>query len=372
MSKEIGKGTLIIGGGVIGLGIAWRLAQAGEPVLLLDKGEAGHEASWAAAGMLAPISEIHFQEDQNLQLGLESLERYPAFVHDLEAAAGMPVGYRKEGGLAISLQADETAELKHLFEYQQNLALDVEWLGGDEVQRRVPALSHNVVAGVYCPVEHQVDNRLLGQALKKALVAAGGELREHTPVEAVHLREDGPPEVVAGGQTLRREKLLLAAGAWSGMLPGLDGALRPWVRPVKGQMLSIQAPPGMLAPNLRTPDIYIAPRADGRLIVGATVEEMGFDTSQTVGGVYELLRGVWRAIPGAYEMPLLESWCGFRPGSRDNAPILGETEIPGFYIATGHYRNGILNTPVTAHHMSRLLLGEPLPDYMGHFSPGRF
>ncbi len=366
------KSTLIIGGGTIGLSIGWKLLQRGEAVVLLDKGPTGQEATWAAAGMLAPVGEVHFQEDPNLRLGLESLALYPDFVAELEQCTGQSVGYRREGGLKISLHADDTAELRHLFDYQQKLALNVEWLSGREAQKREPALSHNVVAAVYSADDHQVDNRLLADALRSAFLQAGGVLHEHTPVEAVHLHDDGPPSVSAGGRELRHERLLLTAGAWSGLIPGIDGALRPWVRPVKGQILAIQAPDDLLRHNIRTPDVYIVPRVDGRLVVGATVEEMGFNRDQTVGGVFELLRGAWRAIPGVYELPMQEIWCGFRPGSRDNAPILGETEMPGFFIATGHYRNGILNTPVTAHYMAEAVLGGTLPEFLAPFSPLRF
>lgn len=366
------KGTLIIGGGVIGLSIGWRLRARGEPVTLLERGETGREASWAAAGMLAPVSEVHFQEDVNLRLGQESLRLYPEFVAELEAFTGKEVGYRREGGISVSLHADDTAELRHHFEYQQALDLPVEWLSATEVQNLAPALSHNVVAAVYSPADHQVDNRKLVTVLRCAFVQAGGILHEQTPVEEVRLLEDGPPAVRAGGREWRSEKLLLAAGSWSGMIPGLDGALRPWVRPVKGQILAVRAAPDLIRHNIRTPDVYIAPRADGRLVVGATVEEMGYNADLTVGGVFELLRGAWRAIPGVYEMPIHEIWCGFRPGSRDNAPILGETEIPGFFIATGHYRNGILNTPVTAKYMSELILAGTMPEILAPFSPARF
>ncbi|MCH8885544.1 MAG: glycine oxidase ThiO [SAR324 cluster bacterium] len=366
------KGTLIIGGGVIGLAIGWKLLLRGEPVTLLEKGDTGREASWAAAGMLAPVGEVHFQEDQNLRLGMESMRRYPAFVEALESDAGMKVDYRREGGLSVSLHPDDTAELRHRFEYQQALELPVRWLRGGEAQEMEPALSPNVVAAVYSPDDHQVDNRKLVEALKAAFLKAGGALHEQTPVERLVLHENGAPSVLAGNREWRHQRLLLTAGSWSGMIPGLDGALRPWVRPVKGQILAIQAGPETLRHNIRTPDVYIVPRLDGRLIVGATVEEMGFDRTLTVGGIFELVRGAWRAIPAVYEMPLAETWCGFRPGSRDNAPIIGETEIPAFFIATGHYRNGILNTPVTAEVMSEIMLGGQPPEFLAPFSPLRF
>lgn len=366
------NGTLIIGGGVIGLSIGWRLLLRGEPVTLLEKGETGREASWAAAGMLAPVGEVHFQEEYNLQLGLESLRLYPQFVEELEAGSGMEVGYRTEGGISISLHADDTAELRHRFEFQQSLELPVRWLSGPEVQELEPVLSPNVVAAVYSPADHQVDNRKLAGALKAAFLKEGGKLHEHTAVEEVILREGSPPLVKAGDREWDFQRVVLAAGSWSGLIPGLAAALRPWVRPVKGQILAIRTEPGTLRHNVRTPDVYMVPREDGRLIVGATVEEMGFNRDLTVGGIFELLRGAWRAIPGLYELPLQETWVGFRPGSRDNAPILGETEIPGLFLATGHYRNGILNTPVTAFHMATAILDGKTPDVLAPFSPRRF
>lgn len=369
---DIARGTLIIGGGVIGLAVGWKLLARGEPVTLLERGEAGREASWAAAGMLAPHGEVHFQEDTNMRLGQESLQLYPQFVRELEGFTGQRVGYRTEGALTISLHADDTAELRHLFDYQQARDLPVRWLNAREVQELEPALSHHVAAGVHSPTDHQVDNRLLAQALRAAFLKAGGTLHEHTAVTRIELREDGPPVVTAAERPWRHERLLLAAGAWSGLIPGLDGALRPWVRPVKGQMLAIRTEPDMVRHVIRTPDCYIVPREDGRLIVGATVEEMGFDDSLTVGGLFELLRGAWRALPGVYELGVEETWVGFRPGSRDNAPILGETEVPGLYMATGHYRNGILNTPVTAEYLSTLMLGGEVPAFFSAFSPRRF
>ena len=382
------KGTLIIGGGMIGLAIGWKLLEAGEPVTLLEQRETGRESSWAAAGMLAPVGEVHFQEEAHLQLGRESMALYPAFIKALESYTGHDVGYRTEGSLGIALDADETAELRHLFEFQRELKLPVTWLSGDEVQRMEPALSHNVVAGVFSEADHSVDNRKLAGALKAAFIKAGGSLHEHTPAGEVVLQDDGPPVVRSGVQKgghssdgektepvpteWHRERVILCAGAWSGLIPGLEGALRPLVRPVKGQMLAIGIPTDMVNYTLRTPDVYMVPRKDGRLLVGATVEEMGFNREQTVGGLYELLRGAWRALPGVYERPVLETWVGFRPGSRDNAPLLGETDVPGLYLATGHYRNGILNTPVTAAFISDLILGKTVPEFLSTFSPRRF
>ena len=363
---------LIIGAGVIGLSLGWKLLQAGRRVTLLEKGETAREASWVGAGMLAPVGEVHFKEEGIMRLGRESLALYPDFVAELRAFTGMEVEYRTEGMLGVSLHADDTAEMRRLFEFQLELGLNVEWLGADRIQRLEPSLTHNAVGGIFAPGDHSIDTRALNAALKAAFLKAGGELLENTPVDEVCLSEQAPHKVIAGGQEYAAETLVLAAGAWSGMIPGLQGALRPLVRPVKGQIITLQAQPGFLTHTLRTVDVYMVPRADGRVVVGATVEEMGFNRDITVGGVFELLRGAWRALPGVYEMPLLETVVGFRPGSRDNAPLLGETDIPGFFLATGHYRNGILNAPATAVYLSRQITGQSVPEFFGEFSPGRF
>ena len=366
-------GTLIIGGGVIGMSIGWRLAQRGEAVTILERGEAGKEASSAAAGMLALANEVHYQEDLSLLLRMESMRLYADFVGELEAFTGQSVDYRTEGALAISLHADETAELRNVYEYQLERNLPVQWLSGAAIREREPHLAGFVVAGIFCPMDHQVDNRRLAAALKAAFVKAGGTLKEHCEVGRVSLTEDRPPELEVDGQTLRGERLVLAAGSWSGLIPGLEPWLRPLVRPVKGQILALRMPaPDYLVHMIKTPDVYMAPKSDGRLVVGASVEEMGFNRDITAGAVYELLKGAWRAVPSVYELPIDEIWCGFRPGSRDGAPLLGETDVPGFYVATGHYRNGIINTPVTAKYMSELILDGHRPELLMRLSPRRF
>ena len=201
----------------------------------------------------------------------------------------------------------------------------------------------------------------------------GGTLREHCEVSEVRLEDGRPPAIVAQGEEWRPARVVLAAGSWSGLIPGLDGWLRPLVRPVKGQILALRMPsPDFLVHMLKTPDVYMAPKSDGRLVIGATVEEMGFNRDFTAGAGYELLKGAWRAMPSVYELPIDEMWCGFRPGSRDNAPLLGETGVEGFYVATGHYRNGIVNTPITAKYMSELILDGKRPELLQKLSPGRF
>ena len=373
------KKILIIGGGVIGLGIGWQLAKSGASVTIYEQAKAGRAASWAAAGMLAPLAEAHTEEPELLKLGCQSLAVYPQWVQELEADAEMSIGYRVEGTLIVGLEPDDTHQLRHLYASQQDLGLDVEWLTGRAAREIEPALSPRVTAAIRCESDHQVDNRLMVEALGRAYQRYGGVLCESSNVERIVTES----EVVTGVQTQESfqaaDVIILAAGCWSAQIEGLPDAILPPVRPVKGQMLALQMEDGITIKNVirtvraRYPtSVYLVPRTDGRLIVGATSEEMGFDTRLTAGGIFELLRGAWEAVPGIYELPLLETWTGLRPGSRDNAPILGKTPIENLIYATGHYRNGILLTPITAYEISKLILTGETSETIVSFQLDRF
>jgi glycine oxidase len=364
---------LIIGGGVVGLAVGWKVAQRGVAVTILERGQAGCEASWAAAGMLGAAAEAHFQDARNVPLRNASLALYPAFVRELEAATGQDVDYRTEGTIELSLEADHTAELRRHYDYQREHGLPVEWLSGDAVRELEPQLSNYAAAGVLCAADHQVDNRRLVTALRAAFLGAGGELHEQTEVERLIVEQGRCVGVLAAGERRPADAVLVAAGSWSGMVGGLPPAERPPVRPVKGQMLALGAPDVAYVRHvIRTPDVYIVPKSDGRIVLGATVEEMGFNRELTAGGIYELLKGAWEAMPGVYDLPIVEMWCGFRPGSRDDSPLLGATGLPGLYMACGHYRNGILMTPGTAVHMATLLVDGTTPEVLKPYDPRRF
>lgn len=373
------KKIIIIGGGVIGLGIGWQLAKAGASVTIYERGEAGRAASWAAAGMLAPLAEAHTEESVLLKLGCESLARYPQWVRELEADAEMSIGYRMEGTLIIGLEPDDTHQLRHLYTAQQDLGLDVEWLSGREAREIEPVLSPRVTAAIHCTTDYQVDNRQMVTALQCAYQAYGGVLHENSAVQRIVTEN----RIATGVQTQdgfqAADVVLLSAGCWSAQVDGLSETIRPPIRPVKGQMLALQMEEGIAINSVirtvraRYPtSVYLVPRTDGRLIVGATSEEMGFDTRLTVGGVFELLRGAWEAVPGIYELPILETWAGLRPGSRDNAPILGETPVDNLIYATGHYRNGILLTPITAYETAKLILTGETSEIIAPFRLDRF
>jgi glycine oxidase len=367
--------TVIIGAGVIGLGIAWRLAQAGCKVTVYDRGEAGRGASWAAAGMLAAAVETEPGEEPLLPLTLESQRLWPDFAAELEAATGISVEYRDEGTLVVALNRDDAESLRHSYEFQKGLGLDLDWLNAAEARRREPHLKPGIAAAVSSRNDHQVENRCLARALIAACRGAGVELHEHCAVEEVVIAGGRARGVETGRGREMADAVVLAAGAWSREIGGIPAAHRPPVRPIKGQMLSLQMDPA--APLLRhvvwLPNGgYLVPRNDGRLIVGGTVEERGFDTSITAGGMLTLIEGAWRAVPAIEELPIVETWVGFRPGSRDDAPMLGASGIDGLIIATGHHRNGILLTPISAAVISAYLLTGQLPEMAQPFDPQRF
>ena len=364
----------IIGAGVCGLGIGWKLAEAGCGVTVFDRGKAGRGASWAAAGMLAAGVECEPGEEALLALTRSSQDRWPDFAAALLAASGIDVGYRDEGTIVAALNQDDLAQLRFSFEFQRGLGIDLEWLTGAEARQREPHLRPGVAAAVYSPRDHQVDNRRLAEALKRALLAAGGEIREEVEVSAVEVAAGRAAGIVVGKETVAADAVVVAAGAWSRSLGGLPEAVRPPVRPVKGQMLALQMDPAspLLRHVLWAPKIYMVPRADGRLIVGGTVEERGFDETLTAGGIFSVLEAAWRAVPAIEELPIAEMWVGFRPTSRDDAPILGPTSVPGLFMATGHHRNGILLAPITAETVSQAVLGGSLSDEIRPFVIDRF
>jgi glycine oxidase len=366
--------TVVIGAGVIGLGIAWRLAQAGRRVTVYDRGEAGRGASWAAAGMLAAAVETEPGEEALLPLALESQLLWPDFAREVEAASGIEVGYRGEGTMVVALTRDDAQQLRFTYEFQKGLGLDLEWLSSAEARHREPHLRPGLPSAVLSPRDHQVDNRLVVNALRIAAQRAGAVVHEHCPVREVEVSGGHARAVVTDRGREPADLVVLAAGAWSREITGIPAAYQPPVRPIKGQMLALRMDP--FAPLLRhviwLPRGYPVPRRDGRLVIGATVEERGFDDSVTAGGLLALLEGAWRAVPAIEELPIAETWVGFRPGSRDDAPMLGPSGIDGLVIATGHHRNGILLTPVTVQTISAYLLSGRLPESLRPFSPERF
>ena len=366
--------TIIVGAGICGLGIGWELVKAGHPVTVLDRGEAGGGATWAAAGMLAPQVEAEPGEEELLELLLEARALWSDYAQALAGASGIDVGYRTEGTMVVALDRDDAEHLRFQYDFQCRLGLQTAWLSGYAAREREPHLSRSVTAAIHSPLDHQVDNRRVAEALRVAFLGAGGDLREQTPVREIRIDGGRARGVVLDDQELRDDTVVIAAGAWSRDLPGLPDHVRPPVRPVKGQMLALQMDPAapLIDHVVWGPDIYLVPRSDGRLICGATVEEMGFDTTLTGGGLFDVLRHTWEVLPGIYDLPFVESWAGLRPTSRDDAPILGESGVAGLVFATGHHRNGILLGPLTARSVAELVLTGATPAAIRGFGIDRF
>jgi glycine oxidase len=273
------------------------------------------------------------------------------------------------------LTRDDAEQLNFTYEFQKSLGLELQWLSGGEARRREPHLRPGIPAAVLSTQDHQVENRLLGRALAEAARRAGVVLHEHCPVRELSLAAGRACGVVTDRGRDRADAVVLAAGAWSREIGGIPCSHLPPVRPIKGQMLALRMDPG--TPLLRhvmwlPRGGYLVPRLDGRLLVGGTVEERGFDCSLTAGGLLALIEGAWRAVPAIEELPITETWVGFRPGSRDDAPMLGPSGIDRLVIATGHHRNGILLTPVTAQSISAYVLTGRLPESIQPFTPERF
>jgi glycine oxidase len=385
-NTDVRTDVLVVGGGIIGLATAWRTAQRGLSVTVLDP-DPGRGANQVAAGMLAPVTELQYGEEDLLRLGIASNQRYADFAAELTAASGLPTGYRACGTLAAALDADDRAELREVHAFQQRLGLESQWLTGRECRRVEPMLAPSVRGGLLVTGDHQVDGRRLGAALVRACAAAGVRFHRSRAarIELTNAQDRVVGALAEDGARLSAGQTVLAAGSWSGEIPGLPPEARLPVRPVKGQILrlrmttSLGGPlPGgpFLSRNLRAVvrgvHLYLVPREDGELVVGATMEEQGFDTTVTAGGVYELLRDAHELVPGITELPLVETGAGLRPGTPDNAPLLGPTALPGLVAATGHHRNGVLLTPVTADAVSAYLATGVLPPEAAPFTPARF
>jgi glycine oxidase len=388
---------LVVGGGVIGLAIAWRARERGISVTVLERERTGNGTSRVAAGMLAPVAEAEFGEDGRrvLELGLRSAELWPLFAEQLQAAGEQDVGYLRTGTLMLARDADEARELDRQIALRESLGLATRRLRASEAREREPALAPAMRLALEAPDDHSVDPRKVLAALRAACLSAGVRIRERARV--VRIATDEAAERVTGvvladtaagtgepsprsagaraGEFVASERVVLASGAWSGEIGGLAPAASVPVRPVRGQLLRLRDPagPGLLSTVVRFSGGYIVPRADGRYVLGATVEERGFDVQPDVGGIYELLRDAHELLPGVSELKIEELCVGLRPGTPDNAPAVGFGEPDGLFWATGHYRNGILLAPLTAQLVVALLSGEDAdPQLLSGCSPQRF
>lgn len=362
----------IAGAGIMGLSIAWRLALRGLSVAVFERAGTGAGASLAATGMLAAAAEHEPGCHDLLALALESQRQWPQFRAGLEAQSGRSIDFRDDGTLVVALGRDEVERLRFRHDLHKRCGLATRWLGGPEVRALEPALRPSVAAGLHCADDHQVDPRLVMAALRVACLHAGVRLFEQCAVAAVDLVGGRAGGLVTARGACRAPTVVLTVGAWTGDI--VPPGLKVPVHPLKGQSLALRTTPdtGTLATIVWTEQIHMAPKSDGRLIIGATVEERGFDEAITAGGVYALLEGARRAFPAIEEMAIDTIWTGFRPSSIDDAPILGATPVDGLVLATGHHRNGYLLAPSTAFAIEALIVDGALPAVAQPFGFDRF
>jgi glycine oxidase len=370
--RRNGYDAIFVGAGVIGLACAWRAAERGARVCVLERDRPAAGASGVAAGMLAPVGEASWGEERLLAFNFESLRRWPDFAEQLEGEAELETGFAQLGALHVALDRDEAEELSRRYELHQSLGLDSEWLSGRESRRLEPGLATAVRGGAHVPGEASVDPRRVAAALLGALDRRGMDVHSGAEVVTAQRRDGAWRVETADGRAFEGAQLVLTAGCWSGQARWTPGGVP--VRPVKGEILTLGGPAeeSVCERIVAGERVYMVPRPDGRLIVGATVEERGFDTTVTAGGVYELLREAYRVIPEIAELELVEASAGLRPGSPDNAPLIGSADAEGLFLATGHFRNGVLQAPVTADSIAALLAGEKPPVDLDAFWPQRF
>jgi glycine oxidase len=365
----------VVGGGAIGLGVAWRAAQRGLRVIVLERGEPGGGTSHVAAGMIAPVAEAQPVEQRLLRLNLASARMYPEFIEELAEASGRDPGYRQSGTLLVARDRDEAEALDRELAMRQRLELGVRRLRASEARRLEPGLAPTLRLALEVPDDHAVDPRKLTEALTAAVLSAGGLVRTHTEVTGL-LRAG---EHVSGvrlhdGTTVDADQVVIAAGVWSERIDDIPPEGRVPIRPVKGQIMRLRDPsgPGLLTRVVRVQSWYLVPRGDGRYVLGATMEERGFDTTVTAGATFELLREASELVPGISELVIDELSAGLRPGTSDNSPAIGPSTVPGLHYATGHYRHGILLTPITAEIVAGALAGSEPSSLALEFSPRRF
>ena len=372
--ESVDADVVIAGGGVIGTAIAWRAARSGLSVTLVDPGSDADKASLVAAGMLGPVSESVFGEQDLLNLNLLAIDRFPGFNAELEEAAGLTTGLRTEGTLAVAYDNDDLAALARLTAFRHSIGLKAEALDARQCRKLEPFLAPGTRGGVLAAGDLSVDNRRYLAALR---AAAANEGVRHLTGTVTGVTES--EAILDDSRRLTAASVVISGGWATSKIDGLPDEIRKALRPVKGQILRLRHPPNM--PHIATRsiraivggrDIYLVPRADGELVVGATQEERD-DTNPTAGAIHDLLRDASTAMPAISELILAEINVGLRPGTQDNGPIVGRTgPEQRLIVATGHFRNGILLSAATADAVTALLFaGEPHPAW-APFAPGRF
>ncbi|HJQ24132.1 MAG TPA: glycine oxidase ThiO [Blastocatellia bacterium] len=365
MSRDV----IIVGGGVIGGSIALRLAREGLKVTLIERGRVGCEASRAAAGMLSPQAEAS-EPGPFLDLCLRSRALYPEFARLLEDLSGVDIEYRDEGTLCVALAGEDPNQIARWAAWQKSVALPLEELLAADIAVLEPAVTKQAARAVFVPGDHQVENRRLMDALDSAIRRAGVEVIEGAEVHRLIVERDRATGVVCGHAPISAGAVIVAAGSWSSRLLDPVG-LRVRVVPARGQMLAVRGATTMRH-VLHSSRVYLVPRRDGRIVVGATVEYVGFNKAVTAGGIRGLLDAAIEMVPSLNDAEIIETWAGFRPDTEDHLPVIGPCAVAGLFLATGHFRNGILLAPVTAELVARCVVEQTLADELRPFTINRF
>lgn len=368
----------IVGGGVIGCAIAWRLAQARMRVVVIERGDIGREASHAAGGMLVPLAEAD-EADDLFHLCVASRALYADFAHELQEVSGINVEYRTEGTLYLSLSDEDDEELDRRWQWQHAAGLNVKRLNADCARKLEPQVNDKLRWALKFPDDHQVNNRLLVQALYTAAQKTGVEFQTQTEVEQVLIERHAGRNQVVGLQTsrgeIRSKTVIVAAGSWSSLLKTESQALLPNlnVTPVHGQMVAVEMPAPPVNHIIYSCRAYVVPRLGGVVIAGSTSDKFGFEKRVTAGGVASIIERAQEILPGFGELAIRETWSGLRPRAADGLPVIGaDDSVVGLVYATGHYRNGILLTPITAKAISELVLKGESSVQLSPFNPQRF
>jgi glycine oxidase len=359
--------VVVIGAGVAGLSIGWRLQQAGVEVTVLERAQAGQGATWAAAGMLAATAELGEAQTPEGELAYRARKSWSDFAREIEDASGTTIGYAQNGALMIAMDAQQAAD----FASRATADPDLKILSANDARMMEPLLAPNIAGALWASREAQVDNRALGQALARAFVRVGGKLVLNEAVVRIETNEGRAVAALTPAGLYHADAFVLAAGAWSGLIGGLPPDATPPVKPMKGEMLALVPPNGGALPGhvVWGNEVYLVPRGD-RLLVGATLEEVGFDTSLTDAAEDWLSARAVSLMPDLRHWKIAEHWAGLRPGSPDGLPLLGPSAVSGLFVASGQYRNGILFAPVVADILSGLVLERPA-DFAA-FDPRRF
>ena len=367
---------LIIGGGIIGLSIAWRLIGIGKKVIIIDKKNLGKEASWAAAGMLSGRLDLKPCEKKLLPIFEKSHLAWPKFAEELENKSGKSIGYKKEGTLRVACDLHEEKKLKNNYDFLKNNKVNITWLSGDKIRDKEPYVSNNVLSGFFSPDDHHVNNRYILDALITILKKNKNNciFKENTEVEKIITNKNQVIGVKTNNEIIKTKEIIVCSGAWTSKIKNIEIKEVP-IRPVKGQMVCLKVPKNisLLKHILWRENVYLVPRNNSDLIIGATEEEMGYDKSLTVGGIYNLLKIARELLPAIEDLSIVESWSGLRPTSRDDAPIIGPSKkLKGLIYATGHHKNGILLAPLTSSVIKNYYLNGNIGNDFNNFEPGRF